>query len=388
MKVPAIRALHLTSTLQVDGAGMTLLSHLRAARQRDDLSLVAVVLNNVYHESLREQLLSLGGPTYFLQRPPQSKHPKYLKQLLKLIDEHRIQLIHVQDNESKLFAIACRALRPGLRVVVTLSGTHMLDPLPAPMLWLHKAGVDGHIAASRGIEQECRHFGLRKVKTVSNGIHLSRFTPKIANWLPGERRLRLIQAARFDLGAKGQDILLQALRQCLDVGLPLECTLMGMVHEGAQQDLKEIQDLVQRLNLARHVTLLTNRIDVPAVLPEHDLFLHPTRQDSSGVALMEAMASGLPVIASDLSGAAEVVRHGENGLLFMRENVDELAQTLCQLVQNPELIPRFSVAGQETAHAHNIEAMTEGYVRYYAEILSIKTSLRLIRGPLYSPNPG
>ncbi|MCH8557086.1 MAG: glycosyltransferase [Balneolia bacterium] len=85
---------------------------------------------------------------------------------------------------------------------------------------------------------------------------------------------------------------------------------------------------------------------VPDLLRNADMFIAPSREESFGVAVLEASACGLPVIGSRVGGLPEVIREGETGLLFGKENAEELADQILRLSE-PEIARKFGKAGSD-----------------------------------------
>jgi len=376
MKINAsspIKVLQLISSLEVGGAEVMLLSFMEAAKNHSDLSLCAVVLNEEYHEGLRQRLEAMGWPVSFYQRKMGDKHPKHILRLVREIDSKHIQIIHAHDPGAKMAALVCKVLRPHLKVTFTVHDTHIIAGLSKPKLFLHRYAINGHIAISGAVEQECREYGLLNVRKVYNGVDLSQFSPKTQSLKSDKQPLKLVQVARFELYKKGQDVLLKALKLCIDQGIQVHLSLVGMVPENLSESKKQfetLKGLISDLELENHVSLLVNRTDVPAILQQHDAFVLPSRKEGFGLVIIEAMASGLPVIASNLDGPAELIQSGENGLLFQPENSEELAQQILKLTQyDPIEFKRLAKAGLQTAQRFSIQQMVNGYASYYQAML-------------------
>jgi glycosyltransferase involved in cell wall biosynthesis len=350
-----------------------LLSFMEAAREYSGLALSAVVLNHEFHAGLRQRLETMGWPVSFYERQMGDKHPRHILRLLKQVDTERIQVIHAHDPGSKMAALVCKALRPHLKVVFTVHDTHIIAGLSKPKRLLHRYALNGHVAISESVAQECLDHGLNNVRKLYNGVDLSQFTPRRLQPRSAHEPVRLVQVARFELYKKGQDILLKALRLCLDQGLPVQLSLVGMVPDDLpepQQQFQQLRQMIRSLGLEAHVDLLVNRTDVPAILQTQDVFVLPSRKEGFGLVIIEAMASGLPVIASRLDGPAELIQHENNGLLFQPEDSSALAEQIKRLVRaTSQEFERFAIAGLETARQFSIQQMVAGYANYYRDLL-------------------
>jgi len=112
----------------------------------------------------------------------------------------------------------------------------------------------------------------------------------------------------------------------------------------------------------------------PAVVANHyraaDLYLHPARAESFGLAVLEAMACGTPVVASDAGGLPEVVRHGETGLIVPRDDPAALAAAVTSLLADAETRDRMSAAGVARAlELFTLDAQVDAYLEWYGELL-------------------
>ncbi len=119
--------------------------------------------------------------------------------------------------------------------------------------------------------------------------------------------------------------------------------------------------------------------DVARLLREHDVLLAPSVTDAKGdqegipVTIMEAMASGLPVVTSIHSGIPELVEHDVSGLLANERDVDGLSAALAALWQNTSLGERLSIAAREKVlRDHDIHTLNRGLVEQYRSVLDLQ----------------
>jgi glycosyltransferase involved in cell wall biosynthesis len=94
------------------------------------------------------------------------------------------------------------------------------------------------------------------------------------------------------------------------------------------------------------VHVVGHRAEVPDVLAALDLLVCPSIREPFGMVLVEAMAAGRPVIASDSGGPPEIVEHGESGLLFKTGDAAELAEAVLRLLRDPALAARLATRGR------------------------------------------
>lgn len=148
---------------------------------------------------------------------------------------------------------------------------------------------------------------------------------------------------------KGQLYLVEACRILRDAGVPLHCLLVG---DGPDRAM--LEGRIRKAGLEDTITLVgrRNRREIARLLQSADALIAPSVQARDGrregipVVLMEAMASGLPVVASRISGIPELVEHGVTGLLVAPRDAEALADAVRQLVENPELARRMGQAGR------------------------------------------
>ena len=110
---------------------------------------------------------------------------------------------------------------------------------------------------------------------------------------------------------------------------------------------EEMGELVRKCAPMHHVHLLGVRSDVASLFASADIFLLPSRVESFPISIMEAMAMGLPVVASTVGGIPDLVRHGEDGFLHDAADVQGMAQSIVTLVDDAELRARLGSAGRK-----------------------------------------
>jgi glycosyltransferase involved in cell wall biosynthesis len=114
-----------------------------------------------------------------------------------------------------------------------------------------------------------------------------------------------------------------------------------------------------------------HRHDMPSVFAESHLVCLPSYREGLPKVLLEAAASGRPIVTTDVPGCREVVRHGENGLLVPARSVGPLAHALRELIADPARRARFGRRGREIVEAEfSVERVVEAHVALYRERLT------------------
>ena len=212
-------------------------------------------------------------------------------------------------------------------------------------------------------------FGLlpREARSVYNACDLERFAavPQPAHW-PQHHPPRLAMVARLELH-KDQPTLIRAIASLRDLGLAAELWLIG---EGSHRP--QLEALIADLQLADQVQLLGSRRDISELLAQLDLFVFSARPDEGfGIALAEAMAAGVPIVATDVGACREVLDGGRCGLLVAPGTPKALAAGICQVLADPLGAQRRAAAAKERALVDfSVAAMAQAY----GQELGIQTS--------------
>ncbi len=167
---------------------------------------------------------------------------------------------------------------------------------------------------------------------------------------------------------KGQDLMLHAMPGVLAHFPEAHFTIAGEVLE--PEFFAELQKLVTDLGLARNVSFLGKITDLRKHLERADIFVLPSRSEGFSNALVEAMAAGLPCIATDVGGNAEAIQDGVDGLIVAPENATALSAAVLDLLQHPSKASEFSVAARHTVETKfTADAMLRQVADAFRELL-------------------
>lgn len=231
--------------------------------------------------------------------------------------------------------------------------------------WMH-GQYTAIAAASEGIAEHVRGFFPNepgRVRVVWNGTDIRRFQNAKAidrRELFGNDDPILIYTARFDQ-QKDHANLIRALAK-------VEHANAVLVGDGWLRG--DAEKLANSLGVSERVRFLGRRADIPELLKASDIYVHVPLYEGFGIAVIEAMAAGLPVIASDVPGLAQVV--GDWGVRVPPQDPEALARAIRRLLDSPELRRELSEKSMQRAADFDIEKTVDGYIQVYEDVLSGK----------------
>jgi glycosyltransferase involved in cell wall biosynthesis len=240
---------------------------------------------------------------------------------------------------------------PGFRPYDFRLYHRLISPL-LRVIWRNASAV---VANSKGLRGLAREFdpGI-EIPVIPNGVDVREFAVGRRSWSPA----RLLSVGRV-VHQKGLDLGLEALAGLKD--LPWDWSIAG---DGPQT--AALRERVKQLGLEDRVHFLgwQERDQLAARYREANLFLFPSRHEGMPNALLEAMASGLPVVATRIAGNEELVQEGVTGKLVDAEDVPALKESLRQLISDPYLRKRMGVAArQRVEREYSWESAADEYLK-------------------------
>ncbi|MCS7208466.1 MAG: glycosyltransferase [Fimbriimonadales bacterium] len=246
--------------------------------------------------------------------------------------------------------------------------------LVATLAFRYRVGRVVPVAIAKRVRESIQQvFGYPNAPLIPNGIAMDEFAlPAEArsHWRRkegiGEDTLVVAHVGRFTK-QKNHEMLIHAFAR---LHLPPSACLL-LVGEGELQP--QTEQLVRDLGLADKVRFLGVRADIPELLNASDIFVLSSRWEGNPMSVMEAMAAGLPVVATAVGGVPELVDDGVSGLLVSSEDVAAFAHALQTLVDNPDLRAAMgSKARQVAQERFDARVMTHAYESLYETILAGK----------------
>jgi glycosyltransferase involved in cell wall biosynthesis len=202
----------------------------------------------------------------------------------------------------------------------------------------------------------------RAIRVVYPGISLDQFDADVLPPTETLRRTLGLPADRRLIGIfgrlqawKGVHVLIDAMPKVLEYNPDAYCVVVGGTHSLEPNYPDQLREQIRRLGLENHVALKGLQADVPQWMKAVDIVVHASLNEPFGIVLLEAMALGKPMIAGSAGGPAEVVTHGEDGLLVPYGDVGCLSGSLLRLLDDPALAARLGESARHRARDFPIE---------------------------------
>jgi N-acetyl-alpha-D-glucosaminyl L-malate synthase BshA len=305
---------------------------------------------------------------------PLFRYPSYdlalAAKILEIEESEPLDLVHahyaIPHTISAILASKVNVARP-LKVVTTLHGTDITlvgsERSYVPLIRWALNESDAVTAVSRYLAAETRttFCSSCNLKVIHNFYDPAEFRP-----LPSERpRLApptLVHVSNFRPVKRTPDLIhvLYRVRRELDARLLLV---------GDGPDRARVQELAAHFGLSEHVSFLGEQTDIAGILADADVFLLPSETESFGLSALEAMACGLPVVATNVGGVPEIVEHGKSGVLCPLGDLDALAEGVLRIAGDRAAWERYSAAAAAGALPYAKDVIVSRYEALYEETL-------------------
>ncbi|MEG3754557.1 glycosyltransferase family 4 protein [Psychromonas arctica] len=220
----------------------------------------------------------------------------------------------------------------------------------------------------------CNQVGFdNKIHIIDVPVQLERFTcsekvDEIRESFHIHKSDFLITAVGHFIEVKGWDIAVPAFAKVCKSIPNARLLLVGK--KTSDSFYQKIVEQINFFNLKDKIIFAGNRSDIPEILKVSDLFILPSRSEGTPAALIEAMASGLPCIATNAGGMPEVITNGDNGYLFEKENIEELADKIKSIALSPELEAQFIINAKKGLQRFSIERYVDTTFNHYEDLLA------------------
>ena len=333
------------------------------------------------------RLTEMGQPNVFYHQVERMTYPLFdaplttlaeASKLAELIEEVGIDVIHAHYAvPHATAAVLARDMVRGKKpvVVTTLHGTDVtLVGLDRAYLRATQYSIENSdlvTAVSDYLaDYTVKEMGVkREIRVIPNAVDLERFTlsksPELRQRYAHPDEKLLIHVSNFRPVKRVEDVIAIFAKVSEQIGARLL-----MIGDGPERH--KASELASELGVSGRVSFLGSFPRIEKVLSVGDLFLLPSTKESFGLAALEAMASGVPVVAADTGGIPEVVQDGVSGYICPPKDVEKMAEAALKLLTNEALHAEFSKAARARAeNAFSESVVVPLYEGAYRDALTL-----------------
>jgi glycosyltransferase involved in cell wall biosynthesis len=298
------------------------------------------------------------------------------RRMAAVIRQRRLDIVHAHQYSPFFYAAVAKILDPRPKLILTEHGRHYPDRVSPIRRAVNRLVLD-HLADA--VTACCRFsaeglsrtdgFAGRRIEIIENGIEVDRYSPapdkaglKHTLGLEPDRKY-IIHVARHH-PVKDQPTLLRGFAAALPDLVGVDLLMVG---DGPLR--ADLEDLAVDLRVPDRVKFLGIRSDIPDLMRAADAFALTSVSEAASLTLLEAMASGLPVVVTNVGGNPEIVRHEREGLLFPRGDAAGCAAAFRRLFNEPGLRATLGAASQTRARErYRLDRTVEEYYRLYERL--------------------
>jgi glycosyltransferase involved in cell wall biosynthesis len=369
-----VRILHISSARSCGGGERHLADLANALVERGHEVYAALPASS----PLREELRALRPQNIFTLRLRNALDLGSALELARLVREHRIEIVHA--HLARDYPLAAMATRRNRRAKLILT-RHVLFPLNK----LHKVTLS-HVARVIAVSNAVKRalaaqniFHANRISVIPNGIDLRRFDAGLQNPDREEFRRRIgFPAESLLIGTigeikrqKGHEDFLRAAsliaRRCRNAHF----IIAGADTTRTGEHRASLERLIAEFQLTDLVHLTGWLDDVAPLMGALDVYVSASHTESFGLAIVEAMAAGLPVIATATEGAQEIISSEDTGVLIPIGDVEALASAALRLLEEPREGARIGTRARSSARARfSLERMIDETEQVYFETMN------------------
>lgn len=315
----------------------------------------------------------------FERSPFKKNNLEAYRQLKALLAREHYDIIHCHTPMGSVITrlAAGSARNRGTKVLYTAHGFHFYNGAPLvnwllyyPVERLLSRRTDLLLTMNGEDHRRAQTFHAKRTEMINGvGIDLSRFTVASADQKEQIRRELGLQEGEtfaFTVGnvipRKNQAVLIRAVKELCDPGFHLFIAGDGPLEEA-------LKDLSRELGVEKQVHLLGFRRDVYRLSSAADLFLFSSRQEGLSVSVMEAMACGLPIVASSIRGNTDLIDPGEGGFLVSPDDAAGFAGAIRQILSDPGIGELMKAHNLEKIRDYSSEAVLHQMAQLYKSVM-------------------
>lgn len=297
--------------------------------------------------------------------------------MVDVVKNNNVDLLHVHyaiPHASAAFMAKQILAEENIKVpfITTLHGTDITlvgrDKTYTPVVTFSINQSDAITAVSDNLRKETlENFEIKKeISVIHNFVDITRFSVKPMDTFkkaiaPNGEKI-ILHASNFRKVKRIADVIYTFNK--IKKSIPSKLLLVG---DGPERHMAE--DLCRELGIIEETRFLGKQQDMEDIYAIADLFLLPSEYESFGLAALEAMAAGTPVVATNAGGIPEIITHGKNGYLSGIGDVEQMSHQAISILSNDQVLNTFSEEARKQAESFDIHKIVPKYEELYQRVL-------------------
>ncbi|NQT22672.1 MAG: glycosyltransferase [Candidatus Omnitrophica bacterium] len=368
--MPALRVMHIVQSLDMGGLENVVLNAIKHS-DKEKFNFAVCCLSE--KSDLREQLQSEGIQITYLKKRRGFDLSLAFK-MAEMIKKKKIDILHTHNQRPQFYG-SLAAKISGTILIHTRHGRDEFENRKSVFLSrFFTVFADKVVPVSEDIRRSAitaERVPQNKFNVIRNGIDAGKF----ANVTVSQEKLRESLEVGLDdslIGivarlekVKNHKLLMDAFKKV--IAIKLKCKLL-IIGDGALKN--ELVRYANMIGIIRNTLFLGLREDIPELLSVLDVFALTSFSEGISLVLLEAMASGKPIVATDVGGNSELIENGINGFLVSSGDVEAVAASILKILNDDRLSRKMSAANQKKAFMQfDISRMCSEYEKLYESMI-------------------
>jgi len=296
-----------------------------------------------------------------------------IPKLIKLINRIKPDIIHTHLFQARFYT-AIASIFSKSTILITHKHNNVNLRKHNVFVVLERLGItfyDKIIAISHAVAKSLKSYELvpsKKIFVLHNGIDIAKFNVIKSSHRNSKKNQVVIGIVCRLEPQKGIIYLLLAMRIILAKFPNAKLEIVG---DGSL--FRELVEYSKNLGISNSVKFFGKFADVIPFYKRMDVFVLPSLYEGFGIVLLEAMASGLPIVATNVDGINEVVVDGESGILIPPKNPEAIADAVLKIIENDQLSERLILRGYERAKSFDIKENVYKLHNFYKMLLGVES---------------
>lgn len=353
----SIKILHVISNMAVGGAQKLLIDILENTDNKN-FKFYVISLHRNKKTIFDKKLTEIGVKVYYLDKRKgiDVSLTNKLNSLIKIINPNVIHT-HLNVNKYLFYSQEFRKIEKKIHTVHTFADVEFSFLDKYFQNKVYKNGTIPIAISNQVAKSVEKVYKLDKCIVVNNGINLKKYSWKF-HYI-NKDRVKIVSVGRLDK-QKNHIIAIEAIKNLIFKGYNIEYKIIG---DGPLK--KELEYFIRKFNVEKNIKLLGIKDKVYDELSKNDIFLMPSLKEGFGLAMIEAMAAGLPIICSNIPVFADIIKEKINGILVPENSSNQFEKAIEIIINDSKLYQEISYNNFKESKKYDIKNTCKKYKNIY-----------------------